>query len=838
MITEVAFRAVRPSGRRSRLMLSAALILGLGMPLAGCKTGAERAEEYFQSGLGLLAEGDPDRAILQFRNVFNEDGTHYEARKTLADLYRDQGRIREAYGQYLRLAEQYPDDLPTRIGLARMAVDTFQQDEFERHALRAHELAPDDPDVQALDLARRYHAVVAADDTASQTEIARAASDLIKSRPDDVLLLSILLDQAARTRNLDEAGRMIERLIALQPDNRIRYQQRLAWLVERNDLEGIEAHLRMTIDRFPDEVEARADLVKFLVSQNRPADAESYLRELAEAAPVDDPTPRADLISFVQMTRGEDAARAETEAALAAGSDPMIFEALLAGFDFRAGRPDEATARMRRVLETVETSSPRSRDMQVQLARVLTFQGHQDEARALVADVLAADPAHLGGRKMQASWDIEGDRIGEAISELRSVLDQAPEDAEAMSLMADAYYRAGEPDLMRDYLAQAAAASGNAPAETLRFAQSLLDEGRLRPAEDALLPALRRAPGNVDLLALLGQVYVAMPDRPRAGHVISTLQELDTPVSRNIARQLELAQASQQGGQQGAVEYLQQLADQGDAALEAQLGLLRAHVSAGDIEAAERLLAELDAAHPGDRLIGQAKVVVAAASGDQQTARDEVERLIAEEPTDPAPHMMRLRLVSQMEGQAAALDIIEASLQQVPDHPDLLWAKAGLLERQGDVDGAIAIFDSLYQQNSSATIIANNLASLLATHYADDPEKLARATTVAQRLRGTEVAPFMDTYGWIQHLNGDSAAALPYLQGAAEGLPEDATVQLHLGIVQAALGQTEEAEAQLQHGLEMAGEQTNHSIALARQVLNDLQNPAVPASEDSAANLN
>ena len=54
MITEVATRAVRFSGRRSRLMLSAALILGLGMPLAGCKSGAERAEEYFQSGLTVF----------------------------------------------------------------------------------------------------------------------------------------------------------------------------------------------------------------------------------------------------------------------------------------------------------------------------------------------------------------------------------------------------------------------------------------------------------------------------------------------------------------------------------------------------------------------------------------------------------------------------------------------------------------------------------------------------------------------------------------------------------------------------------------------------------------
>lgn len=820
---------------RARLSVSVALALGLSLSLAGCKTAAERADEYYQSGLELLEQGDPDRAILQFRNVFNEDGTHYEARKTLADLYRDQGRSREAYSQYLRLAEQYPDDLSTRIALARLAFDTNQQDEFERHATRAQELAPQDPDVQAIDLARRYSTTRQTGETRGLDEVAAAASDLLDSRPDDVLLLGILLDQAAQQGRLEQAGPLIDRLIALQPDNRLRYQQRLAWLVEQGDTAGIETHLRATIERFPEDTEARSDLIRFYVSQERPADAEAYLRELADAAPEDDPTPRVDLIRYIEVTRGEDAARAETETALASGGDPLVFDQILAGFDFRDGNPEAAIQRLRDRLATVETPSQRSRDMQVQLARILESTGQQAEARDLIAEVSSQDQANLGALKMQARWDIQEDRVDEALLDLRAVLDQAPRDVEAMSLMADAYYRAGEADLMRDYLAQAAAASNNAPAETLRFARTLLGEGRHRPAEDALLPALRNQPENVELLALLGQVYLEMPDLPRAQGVIDRLNEVGGPQALAAARQLELAQVSRQGGQQAAMDYLEELAAEGDATLAAQLGLMQARLGANDLDGAQALLDRLVSDQPDDPLVRQAQAVMAAAKGDTDEARRILDTLIAADPANSAAHMMRLRLVSQSQDDAATMTVLDSSLAQMLDNPDLLWAKAGLLERTGDVAGAVAIFERLYVQDSDSIIVANNLASLLATHYADDPERLGRATAVARRLRDTTVPPFMDTYGWLLHLNGDSEAALPYLQGAAEALPDDGAVQLHLGIVQAALGRTDEAEAQLVRGLEMAGDQQGSTVATARATLESLRNPQPDPDQADAA---
>ncbi|MBU2958952.1 tetratricopeptide repeat protein [Paracoccus sp. 1_MG-2023] len=823
MTAHNAPRLARRKARHTGLRLSAALVVALS--LTACKSSEEQAEEYYESAVALAAEGDTDRAMVQLRNVFNEDGTHYEARRMLADIHLEAGRPRDAYSQYLRLAEQYPDDLPTRIALARLATETGQKDEFERHANRAQELAPDDPDVQAIALSQRY--VNLTDDSPAEERAALAdqAEAMVEDRPDDVLLLTILLDRAARDRDLDRAGQLIDRLMELQPDNPQRYAQRLAWLSERGDMAGIETHLRATLDRFPDSTDAKGNLLAFYVSENRTEDAEAFLREMADAAAEGDATPQLDLIRYIEMTRGSDAARQEMRTMLEQGGDPLIFGALLAGADYVDGNRDEAIAQVQGLLADREPA-PETRNLRIQLARMLAGAGREDEARPLVAEVLAEEPGHVGALKMQAGWNIEADQLDDAILALRAALDSDAEDVEALSLMADAYYRAGEPDLMRDFLARAAEASDHAPTETLRFAQSLLAEGRTRPAEDALLPALQADSENVALLAMLGRTYLAMPDLPRAQGVVARLKNLDTPQSNRAAQELELAQLSREEGRDAAIDYLRDRADAGDATIEAQVELLYSRIAAGDLEGARIQLETLRESAPDNRMVRQADAQLAAATGQPDAARQILDRLIEDDPSDPAPHLMRLRLIAQSGDNAEALEAVDASLEQLPEDPDLLWTKAGLLERAGRIDEAIAIFETLYDRSSDAVIVANNLASLLATYHADDPERLAQATSVARRLAGTTVPAFMDTYGWLLHLNGDSEGALPYLEGAAEALENDPAVQLHLGIVRASLGQTEEARDLLTRGLEMADDLQGSTAATARATLEGLQSPA------------
>ena len=56
-----------------------AVLLSFGL-LSACDSAEERAEEHYQKGLALIEEGEVDRALVEFRNVFKLDGYHEGAR--------------------------------------------------------------------------------------------------------------------------------------------------------------------------------------------------------------------------------------------------------------------------------------------------------------------------------------------------------------------------------------------------------------------------------------------------------------------------------------------------------------------------------------------------------------------------------------------------------------------------------------------------------------------------------------------------------------------------------------------------------------------------------------
>ena len=126
------------------------------LSLAGCQSSEEKAEGYYQSGMTLLAAGDVDRALVEFRNVFKYNGFHKEARQAYANAQFDRGEVGEAYSQYLRLIEQYPDTVEVRQRLAEIAISRGDWAEVERHGQAALQLGPNLPGVQAIGAALAY----------------------------------------------------------------------------------------------------------------------------------------------------------------------------------------------------------------------------------------------------------------------------------------------------------------------------------------------------------------------------------------------------------------------------------------------------------------------------------------------------------------------------------------------------------------------------------------------------------------------------------------------------------------------------------------------------------
>ena len=141
---------MRASFRQLGRLALPALLLLTSLALAGCDSAEERAEAHYQSGMTLLAAGDADRALVEFRNVFRLDGGHIPARLAYAKIQRGRGETREAMGQYLRVADQDPANLEAQRAVTEMALQMQDFPTAEEHAGEAFVQAPRDPQVRAL----------------------------------------------------------------------------------------------------------------------------------------------------------------------------------------------------------------------------------------------------------------------------------------------------------------------------------------------------------------------------------------------------------------------------------------------------------------------------------------------------------------------------------------------------------------------------------------------------------------------------------------------------------------------------------------------------------------
>lgn len=794
-----------------RKSFAAAVLAASLAVLAGCDSAEERAEKFYQSGLAFLEAGDEERALVEFRNVFKLNGRHREARLAYARTEQARGNLREAYGQYLRLAEQYPEDLDALRSLAEIAVQTANWDEARRQIATAKAIVPDDPQIRVSEAVLNYGIATENADVDAMIASAGAARELRKDYPDNLMLRRIVIDDLLRAHDMTGALTELNEAIAQAPDDVPLYATRLSVFAALNDNAAVEAGLVEMVERFPDAPEMSDALVRWYVSRDEFDKAEAHLRgEVARRN--GDQQAQLQLIRFLAEQRGGDRAVAELDKLIAAEPANVVYRSSRAGFLFDLGKHEEAVAAMEEILAGAPEGDERQK-IKVGLARMLVVIGNPVGARALIEEVLTEDSGDIEAIKLKAGWLILDDSVGEALTLLREALDQNPRDAAIMTLMAQAYERDGNRDLMREMLASAVEASGRAPDESLRYAKYLAIEGKLLPAESVLIDALRLAPGTEMLLVPLGEVYIAMKDWARAQAVADQLDTLDSPEAQAAAGALRASALAGQDKTTEALTFLEGLAQQENAGLAPKIAVVRARLANNQDAEALAYSEELLTEYPGDATVRFVNGSVKAAMGDLAGAEAAFRSLLDE---DTSRQQLWLALFRVLMGQpdriAEARKLLDQGLAALPGDGELLWAKAGLLERDGKVDEAIAIYEQLYKQNSANPIVANNLASLLSSHRTDEAS-IARAEVIARRLRGSNVAPFQDTYGWIAHLRGNDDEAVAELERAAAGLPKEAVVQYHLAKVYLALGRKPEALARFRQTVELTGQGGPRDIA-------------------------
>lgn len=809
----------RPLLPRPLLPLCAVALIAL----AGCESSEDRAERHFQSALELIAAGDIDRATVAFNNVFRHDGFHLEARAAFAGMLLEAGNTRAAYGQLLRLIEQYPDNVAARRTLAEIAIQGSEWEEAERHGRAVLDLAPDDPAIRAIGIALDYRSAVLGRDEAARAEAADRAEALLADLPDNAVARQVVID--GRTARGDFAGALaeVDRALEARGDDFELHGIRLNLLAQLDDEDGVGRQLRAMFERFPEREDVATTLIEWHVVRGDLAAAEGFLREIA-GEPTEDAQAHAAVVQFLRATQGVEAARDELARLQQAAADHPnadAFRTMRAEIDFEQGQTAEAMAALEAILGGAEPGD-QTRRIRVVLAQMLAATGAHEASAAEIETVLEEDPSHVDALRLRATAAIRDDRPEAAIRDLRSALSQEPRDASLLTLMAQAHERNGARELAGEMLARAVEVSNRAPAESLRHARFLERAGRVSAAEGVLSDALQANPNHVPLLEAMAELHLAAGEWVRARDIAARLGVIPTVAARDAREKIEAAILVGEGRLDEGIALLEGMVARGtgDVAVTAA-AVMQGHLRAGRPEAARAYIDELLAERDDLPMLRMLSAGLHSALGALDAAEAELRAVMADAPgLEAAPQMLYgLLLSTDRPDEAEAM--LDAALAAQPDSSVLLNLKAESRLRVADHEGAIAIYEQLYARDPDNVVVANNLASLL-TSFRSDADSLERGHIIARRLRGIPVPAFQDTYGWIQYRRGNFEDALAHLQTAAAGEPQNPLIQFHLGMTLAALERSDEAIDRLTLALELAGDSPLPQFDEARARLTQL----------------
>jgi cellulose synthase operon protein C len=807
--------------RRPHLVFLFCLTAALG--LAGCDSAAEKAQKHYLAGLELAEAGDIPRALIELRNAFTFDPDHPGARLAYARLNRENGNLGEAYAQYQRVVETAPDTLEARQALAEISILISDWPEAERHVQALQRLDPKGPDTALFAAALDYRRAVVARDPAAAATAAKVARATLARDPANLIAHQMLISEAVAADDPARLKTEVEAALAALPTERSFHIMRLRLLAEAGDKAGLGPAIEAFVAAFPADEQARQMLITWYVDTGDLAGAETYLRRLAEA-PEADLAARMTLVEFLLQAKGPDVGRTELDRLIAEDPAPLPYLARRAALDFDLGKTAEGLAAMTALIAETPADAPQLSDLKVTLARMLAATGDVAGSVARLDEVLAQNPAHVAALKLKANWLIDNDRPTEAITTLRTALAEAPRDAEILMLMGDAQDRDGARPLAGDSYARAVEASGRAPAESLFYARFLMQDGRMDTAADVLGDALRLAPRDVDLLTALAEIRLGQKDFDSASAIAATLKGLGQDRALEAARVIETESLMLQDRVDETIAYLQDLARNDTGNIAATARMVQLQVEAGKLDAARAFLDARLAETPDAPALRFLRAGLHVLENTPDKAEAIYRDLLAADPAAEPPLRALYSLLQETARASEAAALLDDIRKSAPDAPLPLLLQAGAAEAAGDIERAIALYETLYATDSGNLVVANNLASLLAAHR-DDAASLDRASTIARRLAGSKVPAFQDTYGWLQTRTGNPAGGLADLQAAAGALPNDAMVQLHLGLTYLALEQPDAARPQLQKALALAGDSPLPAFAAGRTALAGLGAP-------------
>ena len=777
---------------RPSLLLATAL---LTVTLMGCDSPEEKHEKYMGRGNALYEQGEYDKARVEYKNAARIKPSDAEVRYRLGLIDEAQGRLREAFSQYIAAEQQ---NAHHRLALIKLGQYFLAGEIYDEAQKRVNTLLQDGPnDAEAHALAAALHL------RHKEHELTEKEARLaLQYDPNNVTAYTVLTGLYSAQNLQQKAAETVEAAIARNPKTVGLYLLKAMVYEKASNLDKITEAYKAIFNLKPTDARFRTDLAKVYLQADKIEEAEKVLREGVKEMP-DNWAMKKRLVDFLNEKRGMDIAEQEIKGYMQAFPDNQELYFWLADLYIANKAVDRAIALLQQIVDRSkdDLKEKHSLTARTSLARIHFVKGDKNLADKLANAVLEQDPNNREALFVRANMLFDQGDYQEAVSSLRTIVRDAPDAADALQLLGETLLIQGYLDLAIDTFNQLAQAAPTNMPTKVRLAQ-LYGAHEDTPRALALLAIVTKIDPDYPVgWESTARIAIQTKDWSKAEAALQTLEKMEGQARTALFLRGQMAEAKG-------------LADEATAFYAQTVGSdVHAPIAEHAVKAYVTLKAkskQCEGAISYLQSLGQSTPLISTLMGDCYNALGKKDEALASyqaaiDAKAPMlePYLSRARLLIADQKDDEALRQLEQAESIAHGDPRPMMIRADLLVKTGKHAEALALYELLLARNPRLDPVANNAAQLIADYMYTDRAALEKARVLAERFIRSSVPHFLDTLAWVYYRLGNTEQAQTIYERILAGerkLP--APVYYHYGKVLFESGRKDAAKDLLKKAVE------------------------------------
>lgn len=717
-----------------------------------------RKRAYFDSGEKYLSKQKYAEAVIEFSNAVQIDPQYGDAYYELAKAHIKLESWPSAYSELKRTIELQPGNYAARLDLANLLISVNDLGEAKPQI----DLLLKNQPANALVHSASSNLLAAQGNIPGAIEEIQKAITLAPNRWQSYISLAVL---QARS-NSDVAEETFKKTLQLNPnsvDGLLAYSD---FWISRHRLPDAEREIRAAIAADPKSTAPYSALTRLLVLENRPAEAESLLKQVRQDFP-----------------------------------DNSVGYRMLGDFYFATGEIDKATAEYGSLYQ----AHPKDARVKLNYTQLLIVRNRLDEAKNLDDEILKDYPFDYDALICRGQIENAQGYPDAAVKTLRLVIENVPDNAIAHYHLGVAYDGLGKLDLAQNEWQNAVRLNPDLIDAHLALAGVALRKNDALSLQRSAEQIIRLAPASPDGYNLRAVSYIK--------------RERFDDAEQNINRAISLAPQSAPGYvQRGELRVAEKRYAEAEQAFHQALdfdpnsaaglsGLMDLYVTEKQpekaIAAARNQITKAPNNSEFEDLLG---TMLFRSQHDLKGAESELAKAVQRDPRNIGARMNLARVQAAEGATDQAIATLQDAAKENPRVPDLYILAGEFCDARHDSEGAEKMYRKALEISPDNARASNDLAYLMLHNRGNVDIALSLAQTA---WRGMPDSPnAADTLGWGYYQKGLYKPAIDLFK---EGLrlieqnrsSEDAAIHYHLALAYERVHQPELARRHFQRALEI-----------------------------------